>query len=467
MPARITMPGELAHMLDELRTSLRGAVLDPSHPEYDEARRVWNGLIDRRPAAIARCADTDDVMQAVRIARAYRPPLSIRGGGHQVAGSAVCDDGLVIDLSAMRGVEVDPGRRTARAEGGATWGDMDRATQHYGLATPGGEVSTTGIAGFTLGGGMALTMRAYGLACDNLRSLEIVTGDGELRTVSRGEHADLFWAARGGGRGIGVVTSFEFDLHPLGPEVGAVTVFYPYDDAANIMRAWNELAPSFPDSVTPQLILWSVPADPTIDAALHGQKAVVAIGLYAGPAGEAEAVLAPLRALGTPLVDLSGTADYLDVQSSVDALFPTGGRYFMKSHGMDTLEDDAVDALLAWDAARPTPESLVVLRTLGGAVSRVGRDESAYPHRSDRYNLSIDAGWTDPMLDASAVAWARGMWDTMKPFASGGMYVNFAGLDDEPEESSGRIYGANRARLEEIRAAYDPDGLFAAAAKRP
>ena len=458
---------ELAPMIDELRASLQGAVLDTAHPDYDDARRVWNGLIDRRPAVIARCSDTADVANAVRIARAYRPPLSIRGGGHQVAGSAVCDDGLVIDLSSMRGVEVDDGRRIARAQGGATWGDMDRATQRSGLAAPGGEVSTTGVAGFTLGGGMALTMRAFGLACDNLRSLEIVTADGEVRTASRDEHADLFWAARGGGRGIGVVTSFEFELHPLGPDVAAATVFYPYEDAGRIMRTWNEFAPSLPETVTPQLILWSVPADPTIDASLHGQKAVVVIGLYAGPPDEANGVLAPLRELGTPLVDQTGTARYLDVQSSVDELFPTGGRYFMKSHGMDALDDDAVKTLLAWDASRPTPESLVVLRTLGGAVGRVGQDESAYPHRSDRFNLSIDAGWTDAMRDAGAVAWARGMWDEMKPFASGSVYVNFAGLDDEPAGSRERIYGAHRERLADVRAAYDSDGLFEGASRRP
>ncbi len=453
-------------LIDALRASLQGPVIDREHADYGAARSVWNGLIDRRPAVIARCADTADVVETVRLASEYRPLVSIRGGGHQVAGSALCDDGLVIDLSAMRQVEVDPRRRVARVQGGATWADVDSATQQHALATPGGEVSTTGVGGFTLGGGMALTARRYGLACDNVRSLEIVTADGVVRTVSRDEHADLFWAARGGGRGIGVVTSFDFELHPLGPDVGAVTVFYPYDDAERILRTWAEFAPSLPESVTPQLILWSVPADPQIPEELHGVKAVVALGIYAGPAEEAAGDLAPLRELGTPLLDLSGTTPYLAVQSSVDELFPFGGRYYMKAHGLDTLADEAIATMLEWDARRPTPQSLVVLRTLGGAVARVGADESAFAHRSDRFNLSIDAGWIDPSLDVAAIGWARGMWDALRPHASGGVYVNFAGLDDETGATHEQRYGANQGRLDEVRASYDPAGLFAAAARR-
>jgi FAD/FMN-containing dehydrogenase len=254
-----TTPDALA---TELRTRMRGDVIDRGDPRHDEARRVWNGLIDRHPAVIARCRDTADVVAAVGVARRHRPPVSIRGGGHQVAGSAVCDDGLVIDLSTMTDVTVDPDARTARVGPGARWADVNAATQRHGLVVPGGEVSVTGVAGLTLGGGMGVLQRAYGLSCDALRAVEIVTADGTVRTAGRDEHADLFWAARGGGRGLGVVTGFTFDLHPLGPQVAMAQVIYPYDEAASVLAAFRELAPRMPETVSPELALWSVPRTP-------------------------------------------------------------------------------------------------------------------------------------------------------------------------------------------------------------
>jgi FAD/FMN-containing dehydrogenase len=454
-------------MIDALREVLSGEVIVPGHPAYEEARQVWNGLIDRHPAVIARCTNVEDVQQAVAIARRYRPPVSIRGGGHQVAGSAVCNDGLVIDLSRMNTVEVDPERQRAQVGGGATWGDVDPATQRHGLAVTGGEVSTTGVGGFTLGGGMGVTMRAHGLACDNLRSIEIVTADGERRRAAADEHPDLFWAARGGGRGIGVVTSFEFDLHPLGREVANATVLYPFDQAEGVLRAFREIAPMMPETVTPQLMFWSVPPDPVIPSELHGQPAAIAIGLYAGPAEESSGALAPLAELGTPMFDASGTVDYAEQQASVDEFFPHGGRYFMKSHGMDELNDDVVQALIESYRRRPTPDTLIAIRTLGGAVARVGSDESAFPHRGDRFNVSIDAGWSDPALDDEAVAWARDLWDALEPHANGGVYVNFAGLEDDGASVRDRTFRSSQRRLAEVRAAYDPEGLFAGAARRP
>jgi FAD/FMN-containing dehydrogenase len=366
----------------------------------------------RRRRRILGCVDTADVVEAVRVAREHRPVVSIRGGGHQIAGSGVCDGGLVIDLSAMKGIVVDQKARTVRAEGGVTWGELDRATQRYGLATPGGEVSTTGIAGFTLGGGMGLLMREHGLACDNIRSVEMVTADGVVRTASREENPDLFWAVRGGGRGVGVVTSFELELHALGPDVAVAQVFYPYEEAERILRAWPAVALAMPETVTPQLILWSVPPDPSIPTDMHGMKVVIAIGVFAGPADRGAAVLAPLHDLGTPLFDVSGTMPYLDIQASVDELFPAGGRYYMKSHFMD-------------------------------------------------------AGWTDPALDDAAIGWAREAWDAMLPFATGGVYVNFSGLDDEADLLRAAVFGPSRDRLGAARRAYDPDGLFDAAARRP
>jgi FAD/FMN-containing dehydrogenase len=450
-----------------LRNTLRGEVVAPSDPEYDRARAVWNGIIDRRPAAIARCADTDDVVQAIGIARDLRPPLSIRGGGHQVAGSGVCDDGLVIDLSAMRTVEVDPERRIARAQGGVLWGEFDRATQRHGLAANGGEVSTTGISGFTLGGGMGLTMRAFGLACDHLRSVEIVTADGVVRTADRDQNPDLFWAVRGGGRGIGVVTSFEFDLHPLGPDVALAQVIYPFREAERILRAWPRVALGAPDTVTPQLLIWTIPPDPAFPEELHGERVLIAVGIYAGPPSEADEALAPLRTLAEPALDASATAPYLEIQSSFDEVFPPGGRYYMKSHFMDELSDDAIATYLEWDASPDNPGALIAIRTMGGAVARVGADESAYPHRSAHFNLSIDPGWTDPDMDGAAIGWARGVWDALRPHATGGVYINFSGFGEEEESLEGATFGASGRRLAAIRARYDPDDLFGAAARRP
>ncbi len=461
-----TSPARETHeaIKEALLHRMRGPVLDRTHPDYDAARRVWNGLIDRHPAVIARCADTADVVEAVEVARRFRPVVSIRGGGHQVAGGAVCDDGLVIDLSTMRGVHVDPVARTARVEAGARWADVDRATQQFGLVTPGGEVSQTGVAGFTLGGGMGRIMRAHGLACDNVRSLEIVTADGVVRTASRTEHTDLFWAACGGGRGLGVVTSFEFDLYPLGPQVATAQVFYPYEQARQVLRGWRDLTLDAPVTVAPEIVLWSVPPDPAIPSELHGQKVVIVAAVYAGDPAHGSAALAPLRQLGDPLMDVSGTVPYVAVQSALDPAFPDGGRYFFKSHFLDGLDDDAIDAVLACDAKRPNPESLMVIRTLGGAIARVSGEDGSYPHRGARYNLSIDANWSDPAFDGTALDWARTSWTALDPFSNGGVYVNFAGLDDETARTA--VYGASARRLDDVRRFYDADGVFSDTAAR-
>jgi FAD/FMN-containing dehydrogenase len=462
---RVTVQGERA-MTDELRATLRGEVVDRDHPNYDEVRRVWNGLIDRHPAVIARCADVADVVEAVRVAREHRPVVSIRSGGHQVAGSAVCDDGMVIDLSTMRAVHVNATARTAHVQAGATWGDLDRATQVHGLATPGGEVSVTGVAGLTLGGGLGVMMRAHGLSCDNLRSVEIVTADGMVRTASRDEHSDLFWAVRGGGRGLGVVTALEFDLHPLGPDVATALVLYPYEDAANVLREWREVARGAPDTLVPEFGLWSIPRLPDVPHELHGAPVVLVAGVYIGPPGDAGPALAPLRQLGTPVVDLSGTVPYVESQSSLDGLFPDGGRYYWKSHFVDDLSDEFIDVLLEHDAHRPSPESLIMIRTLGGAIARVGDHETAYPHRSASFNVSVDASWQDAALDSAAIGWARSTWDALAPLATGGVYLNFAGLGEDRDLRAAAL-GSNETRLEEIRLGFDPDSVFDAAAHRP
>jgi FAD/FMN-containing dehydrogenase len=456
-----------AAMADELRVSLRGQVIARSDAGYDEARRVWNGLIDTRPAVIARCTGTADVVEAVRVARTYRPVVSIRGGGHQVAGSAVLDDALVIDLSTMTGVHVDVPSRTARVQPGATWGDVDRETQLFGLATPGGEVSITGVAGLTLGGGMGHLQRRHGLSCDNLRSIELITADGMARRASCDEHVDLFWAARGGGRGLGVVTSFEFDLHPVGPDVAVGQFIFPYAEAESVMRKFSALAPTMPETVSPELVVWSIPPDPDIPEELHWSKAVFVLGVYSGPASEVGDLFAPLATLGNPIADLSGTYPYVGVQSDVDALIPDGIRAYMKSHFADELSDAAIASLLEHDASRPCPLSLIAIRTLGGAVARVGTDGSAYAHRGATFNVSVDAFWEEPDLDGAAIGWARSTWNAFAPFSAGGVYLNFSGLRDEADDVRPAVQGASAARLDQIRAEYDPDGIFATAARVP
>jgi FAD/FMN-containing dehydrogenase len=453
-------------LVDALRASLRGEVIDRSDSGYDDARRVWNGLVDRHPAAIARCADAADVVSAVRVGSEQHPIVSVRGGGHQVAGSAVCDDGLVVDVSAMREVRVDPDARTARVEAGATWAEVDRATQRFGLATPGGEVSDTGVAGLTLGGGLGYMMRTHGLSCDNLRSVEVVTADGELRTASRDEHPDLFWAVRGGGRGIGVVTSFEFELHPLGPEVATATVLYPREEAEDVLRAWREYALQAPEEITPAIGLWTIPPIPDIPGELHGSPVVIVAAAYIGPASEGTSAITPLQELGTPVADLSGVVPYVDAQSAMDELFPAGARYYWKSHFADELADEAIATLLEHDSRRPSPEALIYIRTLGGAIARVSDEESAFAHRSASFNVSIDATWSDPALDADAIEWARSTWDALAPFATGGVYLNFAGLGDDGDLRQATL-GRSEQRLDEIRRAYDHEGVFETAAKRP
>lgn len=454
-------------MADDLRDAIRGEVIGRGDPGYDEARRVWNGLVDHHPAVIARCRGTADVVEAVRIARKYHPIVSIRGGGHQVAGSAVLDDALVIDLSPMTGVTVDAQARTARVRGGATWGDVDRETQLHGLAAPGGEVSITGVAGLTLGGGMGHLQRRYGLSCDNLRSIEVVTADGMVRRASGDEHPDLFWAARGGGRGIGVVTEFEFDLHPVGPDVAVGQFIFPYDEAESVMRRFRELAPTMPETVSPELVVWSIPPDPDIPEEFHWVKAIFVMGVYSGPADEAGDVFAPFASLGTPFADVSGVVPYVAVQSDVDALIPDGIRAYMKSHFADALSDGAIATLLECDATRPSPLSLIAIRTLGGAVARRTDDDGAYAHRAARFNVSFDTFWEDPALDDTAVGWARSAWDAFAPYGTGGVYVNFSGLHDEADEVRASVQGASADRLARARAEYDPHGVFAAAAAAP
>jgi FAD/FMN-containing dehydrogenase len=448
----------------ELQSMLLGRVLRPGEPDYESTRRVWNGLIDKRPALIAQCRGVADVIAAVAFARAQDLLVAVRGGGHNVAGFATCDGGLVIDLSQMRGIHVDPVARRARVEPGVRWGELDRETQVFGLATPGGEVSITGVAGLTLSGGVGYLRRKHGLSSDNLISADVVTADGQVLRASREEHQDLFWALRGGGGNFGVVTSFEFQLHEVGPEVMAMTVAYPLAAAESVLRAWRAFAREAPDEVTTAAMLWSVPAVAEFPEPLHGQDVVILDGMYAGSLERGASVFKPLRELGEPLFDLSGPSTYLAVQSALDWVVPDGRSYYWKAVNLQHLEDDCLGRILSWTKRRPSPGDLVVLRQLGGALARVPPDATAFGNRHAPFNLSIDAMWDDPLAASvtsrAHIEWARAFWKDMQAFSDGGVYLNFPGFGEEGEALTRAGTGDNFARLREVKATYDPTNLF-------
>jgi FAD/FMN-containing dehydrogenase len=396
----------------------------------------------------------------LRFAQEHDLCVAVRSGGHNVAGHAVNDGGLVIDLSSMKGVLVDPLRGTARVQPGVAWGDLDRETQLFGLATPGGEVSTTGIAGYTLGGGIGLLHRKWGLACDNLLSVEIVTAAGDVLQASTTEHPDLFWAVRGGGGNFGVVTRFEFQLHPLGTEVYSVAVAYPFAAAPALMRAWREFTCHAPDEITSEALFWSVPPLPDLPRELHGTPIFILGALFAGPADEGEEALRPLQELATPILDFSGRMTYVESQSAFDFHFPPGRRYYWKSLYLDALDDPLIDEIVNLAADRPSSETLFGLRHLGGAIAQVPDDATAYGNRGAAFNLSLDAIWDDAGDDERVIAWVRQAWSTLRQRTGGGVYLNFAGLGEENELLARAGYGENYDRLREVKRRYDPSNVF-------
>jgi FAD/FMN-containing dehydrogenase len=451
-------PGVL--LTDGFAARFQGELLRPGSPGYDEARSVWNGMIDRSPALVARCATVYDVVACVELAAEQDLLVAVRGGGHNVAGTAVCDGGLVIDLSRMRKVDVDPASGTVRAQAGATWGDVDRATQPYGLAVPGGVVSTTGIAGLTLSGGLSWQRRRHGMTIDNLLAAELVTADGSVIRAGGGENPDLLWALKGGGGNFGVVTSFEYQAHALGPEVYATQVVYPLEQARQVLAGWRDALDGAPDEITSDADLWSLPADPEVPPELHGAPVVIVEALYAGPPDEAEGALDPLRRLGEPLVDETGRLPYLELQSKLDALAPAGLRYYWKALYVDGLGDDLIDLLVVRAAERPSAMGPVVIRQLGGAVARVPATATAFGDRSAPFNVSVDAIWEDPADDAANVDWTRDVWGELHRFSTGQAYLNFPGQLEEGEQLLRASYGANYERLEAVKTIYDPTNLF-------
>jgi FAD/FMN-containing dehydrogenase len=456
----VTEPTVDAEAMQAFATAVRGPVLGPDDPGYEDARRVWNGLIDRRPALIVQCTGAADVADAVNFAREHELTLAIKGGGHNVAGNAVNDGGLVIDLSQMRGVHVDAATGIVRAQGGATLGDIDRETQLFALAVPAGVVSTTGIAGLTLHGGAGHLRRKYGLTIDNLLSVDIVTADGVLRRASASENEDLFWAVRGAGSNFGVVTSFEFQAHSIGPTVMVGAVFYPLEDVRELLPAWRDAMASAPDELSSVALCWSVPPHEPFPPEHHGRPVFLVAGAYAGPVEEGAPVVQPLRELGQPLIDLSGPWPWLGLQSGFDPLFPKGGFYYWKSRALAELSDAAIEDIADFAARRPSPLTDIVVWHNGGAMSRVGETETAYGGRDAAFLVTGEASWDDPALTDEAIAWGRAFWDAMGRHSTGGIYLNFAGLGEEKEALVRAGYGDNYERLAKLKATYDPTNLF-------
>ncbi len=434
--------------IQEFRTHLRGELIGPDDPDYDAARRVHNGMIDRHPLLVVRSAGVADVIAAVNFAREHGLPLAVRGGGHNVAGFALCDGGLMIDLSRMKSVRVDPARQTARAEGGATWGDFDHETQALGLATTGGIARPTGIAGLTLGGGHGFLMRKYGLACDNLLSVDLVTADGRLVTASADEHADLFWGLRGGGGNFGVVTSFEYQLRPLGPILGGLLI-YPLAQAKEVLRRFRDVTSAAPDELGLTAVVGTLP---------DGTHALVVLGCYSGPIADGERLLRPLREAG-PLADQMGPMPYTALQSIVENFNPPGMRNYWKSDYLAELSDAAIDLLVEYYPSVPAPLTHVAIEHLGGAVSRVGEDEMAVSHRAAPYNVINVGMWGDPVQDEQVIGWVRHLWEQLQPFSFGGVYVNY--LSNEGEDRVRAAYSpAKYERLVALKNTYDPTNLF-------
>lgn len=444
--------------VDRFSAQLRGRVIRPADAEYESARRVWNGMIDKRPALIVRCAGVSDVIAAVTFARDRSLVVAIRGGGHNVAGNAVCDGGMVIDLSEMKGIRVDTASRTVRAEPGLTWGEFDRETQEFALATTGGLVSSTGVAGFTLGGGIGWLARKYGLACDNLRSVDIVTADGVLLTANPIEHADLFWGVRGGGGNFGVITSFEFGLYSVGPIVLGGAVFHPLDRARDVLRFYRDFAASAPDELTTLVAIITAPPLPFIPADLQGKPAIAVAACYAGPTDEGESVVRSLRNFGPPAADVLGPLPYTALQGMFDEGAPAGLHNYWKSHYLHALDDEVIDVILAHAVAMPVPFGQIHLHQLQGAVARMPGGATAFGHRDAAFAFNAIGTWTDPAESSTNVQWVRDFWADMERF-SAGVYVNFMGDEGEGMVKAGYDPEAYQ-RLAALKQKYDASNFF-------
>jgi FAD/FMN-containing dehydrogenase len=446
-------------VIAEFKQSLRGELITPSDQNYDQMRKLWNGMIDKHPAMIARCTGAADVVSAVNFARDHRLLLSVRGGGHNVAGKAMCDDGLVIDLSLMRVVHVDLASRTVRVQGGARLGDIDHETAPFNLAVPIGLVSQTGIAGLCLHGGVGWLTRKYGLALDNLLSVDIVTADGQLRRASESENEDLFWAVRGGGGNFGIVTSFEFRAYPIPEQIWFAAPIYPVSQAKQVLRFVSDFMEDAPEELGAIAIFWNAPKHPRVPAEHQGEPVIIVPACYHGPFEKGEEAIAPLRRIGTPIADLSGPMRFADLQKFLDEDYPDGMLYYWKSLYLTRLDDEVFDALAGHATARPSPLSSIDVWYGAGALNRVGPDETAFARRDIRYMLAMEANWTSPDDSDANIAWARRCFEDMQRFARGS-YLNFPGFMEDGDKLLQGAYEDNYERLGAIKAKYDPENLF-------
>jgi FAD/FMN-containing dehydrogenase len=444
-----------------LSSRLAGRLLVEHDPGYEQARRVWNGLIDKRPALIVRCSGVADVVESVRFARDHNLLVAVRGGGHNVAGFGTCDGGLVIDLSPLRGIRVDPARRTARVQGGVRWGDLDRETQVFGLAVPGGVVSTTGVAGLTLGGGQGWLRRTYGMACDSLLSADMITASGEFVTASDTERPDLFWALRGGGGNFGIVTEFEYRLHPVGPTVTFAAVMYAIDVAPAVLAAFREYMETAPDALNASATLWTIPATPAFPERLHGRSVISIGGMYLGDGHRGEQILQALKTFDEPLYGGVEPVPFTSVQRMFDSFFPEHAlRYYWKSLYLNALDETVISHLAAAFARSPSPLSMLVVWAQGGALTRVGARETAVGSRHNPFLLEILANWDEPDRTQSSIAWAREVCQAADQCTRVRPNFNFPGVGDDMRAFVAAAFAEQYERLAQVKRKYDPANVF-------
>jgi FAD/FMN-containing dehydrogenase len=462
MTTFLTRSGDHVHLasdlIDGLRASLRGDVVLPDDPGYDEGRAIWNGMIDRRPAAIVECRGAADVAAAVRFARGGNLLFTVRGAGHNIAGNAVADGVLLVDTSTMTGIRVDPDARTVRVEPGCTLRDLDQETQAFGLATPTGINSTTGIAGLTLGGGMGWMSRKHGLTVDNLLEVDLVTAEGERVKASAEENPDLFWAVRGGGGNFGIVTSFLFRLHRHGPQVLSGLLVHPFADAPEVLRAWRDFCADAPDELTAWAVMRKAPPLPFLPPAVHGTEVLILAVHYTGDLQAGEEAVDALRAVGAPIADVIGPHDYGAWQQAFDPLLTPGARNYWKSHNFEALSDEVLDILVDQAGRLPDPGCEVFLAQMGGAFSRTADDATAYVGRGAGYVMNVHGRWEDPDRDEAVIRWAREVFAVLEPHAMGTAYVNF--MPDDEADRVRRAYGVNYDRLARVKADWDPENVF-------
>lgn len=451
----VPIPSEV---VAELRAKVRGEVLTPGEPQFDVARTIWNAMIDRKPALIVRCAGVADVIDSIAFARDHRLVLSVRGGGHNIAGNAVCDGGLMIDLSRMRSVHVNPETQRAFVEPGATLADFDHETQVFGLATPLGINSTTGVAGLTLGGGFGWLTRKYGLTIDNLVAADVITAEGKRLRASEQENPDLFWAIRGGGGNFGIVTMFEFQLHPVGPEVLTGLVVYPFAEARALLAKYREFVSQSPEELNVWVVLRQAPPLPFLPAEVHGKEVLVFPFIHAGAVEAGRKAIEPLRGFGQPHGEHIGVQPYAAWQRTFDPLLAPGARNYWKSHNFSELSDGVIDVALEYAGKLPNPQCEIFIGMVGGQASRVSGQATAYAQRDAKYVINVHGRWDNPDDDQQCIAWAREFFKAATPHAMGGVYVNF--LTQDETDRIPAAYGPNYERLVQLKNKYDPTNLF-------